>query len=117
MLARTHRLPTPLIKEVSACGARVSSRFFSGKVLLNKDKTGLQVALVVAKKTARTAVRRNRIRRRTAALTRQLTHSPAVPLRLVVFPSAAVFDADTTLLKADFEVFITKLLVATRNKG
>ena len=108
MLPRKNRIPKEDFPSPQERGSRVFSPLFSGVIYKNDGLT--RVAVVVSKKTAKTAVVRNRIRRRFySALAHFLKDTDKGSL-MVFYPKKEAETAPFPVLKSEIETIIRKNL-------
>lgn len=98
MLSKRQRLSTAAFKEVFKAGRRLHTPYFQVVYLKSTD---FHASVVVGKKVAKTAVRRNRLRRQVYGVLSRAHLSAALPLTLILIakpalatvPSRAVVEA------------------------
>lgn len=106
MLPKKNRISKEGFPASQRQGTRFFSSLFSGVVY--KNDIGARVAVVVSKKTARTAVVRNRIRRRIYNAIRQYLKNFLYPAFVVVYPKKEVSVVLFSALKTEIETALRK---------
>lgn len=101
MLPKKNRIPKEDFPAPQKQGFRVFSPLFSA--VIYKNDTGVQVAVVVSKKTAKTAVVRNRIRRRVYSAIGGYYENFLYPALLVIYPKKESSIVLFATLKAEIE--------------
>lgn len=91
-------------------GAKITAPFFVLRAVPAFDAT-VRIAVVVSKKTEKTAVGRNRIRRRLIAASKEAGFPEKLqkPFRIVLIGSKTVLDADFSKLVEEIQVAIERL--------
>ncbi|MHB1117972.1 MAG: ribonuclease P protein component [Minisyncoccota bacterium] len=108
MLPKKNRIPRKDFPADRRQGFRVFSPLFSGVVY--PSSYGVRVSVVVSKKTAKTAVVRNTMRRRMyAAITPFLKRFPR-DVFVVLYPKAEVKQAPFSVLQKEIETALRKLV-------
>ncbi len=109
MLPKQQRL-TRSFSTVFQKGAKLHTPFFVVRAVPAYDEIP-RLAVVVSKKTAKTAVKRNRIRRRliAAAEAARFPINPLVPLRIVLIGFADAHDADFNALTEEMQKAFARL--------
>jgi len=102
MLPRKNRIPRKDFPSHNVKGFRAFSPLFSC-VFYTKKEGDPRISVVVSKKTAKTAVVRNTLRRRFYDLVSLFLKDPNTPFTLVVYPKIESKAADTELLKVELE--------------
>lgn len=95
MLSKAKRLTVKDIEALSH-GTSVFSTLVSLRMLKASE---LKFGVAVSKKVAKTAVKRNRIRRRTYAIVRKLEKSITVKAFVLLMPKQDFYDGDRELLE------------------
>lgn len=102
MLPRKNRISRKDFPSHSVKGFRAFSPLFSGVFYPKKDGFS-RASVVVSKKTAKTAVVRNALRRRFYDLVAPYIKDSVSPFVLVVYPKAEAKAAEIGVLKAEIE--------------
>lgn len=110
MLPQKNRISRNDFPTGSRQGSRVFSPLFSG--VIYPSKTGTRVAVVVSKKTAKTAVARNTLRRRFYATLAPYLKSFSQESLIVLYPKIEAKKSPFSMLKVEIEAMLrhTKLL-------
>ena len=108
MLPRKNRITKEAFPSSQVRGLRIFSPLFSGVIYKNDGLT--RVAVVVSKKTAKTAVVRNRIRRRFYAALAHFLKDTDKGYLMVFYPKKEVATAPFPLLKSEVETTLRKSL-------
>lgn len=106
MLPRKNRIPKEDFPTSKRQGLRLFSPFFSGTFYKEEGKT--RVSVVVSKKTAKTAVARNLIRRRFYEIMQELQKSLTQQGMIVFYPKKETTTADFKDLKEEVKVALQK---------
>lgn len=101
MLARKNRISTKDFPSFRNKGIRFLSPFFSLTTYPATDK--VRISVVVSKKTAKTAVSRNRVRRQFYAILQPLISGFSRNALLVFYPKTEALKTSSALLKKDIE--------------
>lgn len=111
MLARKNRISTREFPSFKKKGIRFFSPLFS--LTVYPGTVGVRASVVVSKKTAKTAVSRNRVRRQFYAILEQLIKGSNRTALLVFYPKTEALKSPNNLLKKEIEntLYETKLLV------
>lgn len=104
MLPKKNRISKKDFPSPQRRGFRVFSPFFSA-IFYSHENSSKQnrVAIVVSKKTAKTAVSRNLLRRRFYNLIRPHLEKLLVPTVIVFYPKLEAGKADFTILESEIE--------------
>jgi ribonuclease P protein component len=102
MLPQKNRIPRKDFPTGPRQGSRVFSPLFSGVVHAQKE-SGVRVSVVVSKKTAKTAVVRNRLRRQFYTAMTPHLQSFSQGALVVLYPKLEAKKAPFSLLKAEIE--------------
>lgn len=110
MLPSTHRLTTSLFRDVFSTGRLIHSGFFMIKARKSAEMKGVtsRFAVSVSKKVAKTAVLRNRIRRRGYAALATLPPF-TLPIYAVCVAKSNAVDASVEELSADLHSVFVKI--------
>lgn len=109
MLARANRgLKRADFSAVYKSGKTLKTAFFRIKTVDNPENT-VQVAVVVANKTIKGAVKRNRLRRQVYAIMRELQPFFVKQARIVIIPEQSVKTADFQTMHTDLVKAFTKI--------
>lgn len=106
MLPRKNRIPRHDFPAGPRQGSRVFSTLFSG--IIYPSKTGTRISVVVSKKTTKTAVARNRLRRRFYAVTTPYLQSFSQGSLVVLYPKIEAEKAPASLLKTEVETVLRR---------
>lgn len=106
MLPRTNRIPRKEFPSYPLRGIRVSSPLFSAIVYPREH--GVRFSVVVSKKTAATAVVRNRIRRRLYAAVEPLVKTFTRGATIVLYPTINAEKAPLHILKREIAEVLRK---------
>lgn len=106
MLARKNRIPTKEFPSFKDKGIRFVSGLFSGTLYKTTAKT--QISVVVSKKTAKTAVARNLLRRRFYSTISPLVKRISKGTRLVFYPNTEAIKAPFPTIRAEIEEVFQK---------
>lgn len=106
MLPRTHRISRKDFPAHTERGFRVYSPLFNATVYPTEKE--VRVSVVVSKKTAKTAVARNRIRRRIYSVIELYLKKISHGSTIVIYPKAETKDASFELLKSEVEQALKK---------
>jgi len=110
MLARKNRVSSIEFPAAKDRGSRLVSTLFSGT--LYPSKTNTKFSVVVSKKTAKTAVSRNRIRRRFYSALEPLTRELKTAVLVVFYPKTSVVKIPFEGLKEEIRgIFIKNNLL------
>lgn len=101
MLARKNRISTKEFPSFKNKGNRFSSPLFSATIY--PTTTGFKASIVVSKKTAKTAVSRNRIRRQFYAIVETLLKKLKNSALVVFYPKTEALTTSQTQLKKEIE--------------
>jgi len=108
MLPRKNRIPVKDFPAHKMQGFRTFSPFFSA-VFYSQKKEGLKesrAAIVVSKKTAKTAVARNLLRRRFYDLLAPYFKDFSTITTIVVYPKAEALKAQFAVLRSEIEIVL-----------
>ncbi len=103
MISRTHRFIGPnSLRFVYKNGSTVRGPFFSVKAAMNQRRQTYRLAVVVSRKVHKSAVARNRIRRRLYEVVRQMEGEISGPYDIVltVFSAEIADQSPKNLLRA-----------------
>ncbi|MBI5400947.1 MAG: ribonuclease P protein component [Candidatus Yonathbacteria bacterium] len=106
MLPRKNRVSKKDFPPPHKQGLRVFLQLFS--VVVYKNDTCPRVAVVVSKKTAKTAIMRNRIRRRVYSATSSFYTNFAFSATIVFYPKKEVSTVLFSVLKTEIETAFKK---------
>lgn len=106
MLPKKNRISKEDFPAQKMHGLRFSPSLFSGVVY--KNETDVRVSVVVSKKTAKTAVVRNRIRRRVYNAIRPYIKLFLFPVLIVFYPKKDTSTVEFNVLKVEIETFLHK---------
>lgn len=106
MLPKKNRISKKDFPTPQGRGSRVFSPLFSGVIYKNDGLT--RVAVVVSKKTAKTAVVRNRIRRKFYAALAPFLKDASKGRLMVFYPKKEVATVPFTVLKSEVETILRK---------
>lgn len=106
MLSRKNRISKHDFPTSKIQGTRVFSPLFSGVIYKNEGLS--RAAVVVSKKTAKTAVVRNRIRRRFYAALAPFLKDASKEHLMVFYPKKEVATAPFAVLKSEIEATLRK---------
>ena len=101
MLPKKNRISRKDFPSHNKQGLRVFSPFFSGTIYQNENK--IKVSVVVSKKTAKTAVMRNYLRRVFYTSMGEYTKSPLKGALIVLCPKVDAGKASFLLLKLEIK--------------
>ncbi len=109
MLSRAHRgLKRADFSAVYKSGKTLKIAFFRIKTVDNPENT-VQVAVVVANKTLKGAVKRNKLRRQVYAIMREIQPLFIKNARIVIIPEQSAKTADFQAIQADLIQGFTKI--------
>lgn len=103
MLPKKNRIPRKDFPAHKAQGLRVFSPFFSIVIYQSKETTTKEsrASVVVSKKTAKTAVARNTLRRRFYDILAQYFKGVPTPVTVVIYPKTDAQKAKFSILKLE----------------
>jgi ribonuclease P protein component len=106
MLSKRNRLGTKQFDEIMEKGRIIHSPFFLLRVFKTEKRTG--VAAVAPKKVAKTAVSRNKLRRKIYSAARPLYKTLQAGVNLIIIAKPAVLEASQQEIVSDIEKLFIK---------
>ena len=103
MLPKKNRISRKDFPSHKAQGRRVFTPFFSAVFYRSKDAAESRVSVVVSKKTAKSAVSRNTLRRRFYDLLAPYVKVFSTPTTIVVYPKSDALKAQFSVLGQEME--------------
>lgn len=107
MLARTKRIPKSEFPSFKDKGIRFLSTLFSGTAY--PSSVGTRVSVVVSKKTAKSAVERNRIRRRVYGAVEPYLLMVSRGARIIFYPKKEAKKAPASQLQKEIKEALQKI--------
>jgi len=103
MLPKKNRITRKNFPDFKIRATRAYSQFFSGSLYKNETSSNTlsHVSVVISKKVAKTAVVRNRMRRRFYAIVEPLIKNSSQPLSLILYPKAESLKVEFSILQAN----------------
>jgi ribonuclease P protein component len=109
MLPRSKRLSVPLFANVLAKGSIVHSPLFTARIVKTAGQhSDSRFSAVVSKKVAKTAVERNKLRRRTYAALSKITSKIKDGFHVILLAKNAMIKAEPKDIVADLENLFVK---------
>lgn len=107
MLAKKNRVDTRAVEKIFASGKFLNSPHLAFKFILKGNSTSPRISFVAPKGVAKSAVKRNLLRRRGyRALQKHITAFPAGFAGVLIFKT---YQDDVTLLENEIKSFLARL--------